>query len=253
MSLLAGLMIAGPIAAIFMVVVNAVVPGQSITFGILYPLIVGVLPTLLGTLGGGLVTALAGAVRAGVAAMLGGAVGRATQATGATASAAPSGVVRLSVPRTTVATRTPAQAEVAPGVKAIVVPAKLGPVITPATVKSAVQEARMKEAVAETLAEAREIGPGATYIFEGPEAYRRHAEELAREPEIRPKWEAFKAGIKTLGREAGRRAWANVKVLVRESREAFKYHLERQLGIRLAFGSTRKIALSGREAYSDML
>ena len=51
-SLLAGLMVAGPVAAVFMVVVNAVVPGQSITFGILYPLIVGVLPTLLGTLGG---------------------------------------------------------------------------------------------------------------------------------------------------------------------------------------------------------
>jgi carbon starvation protein len=233
-SLLAGLMIAGPIAAVFMVVVNAVVPGQSITFGILYPLIVGVLPTLLGALGGGLVTALAGAIKAGVAAVLGGAVGRVAQVAGATASVAPSGVARLSAPRLAPVATGLAQVEVAPSARAIAVPAKLGPIVTPATVKSAVQEARMREAVAEALAEAREIGPGATYIFEGPEAYRKHAEELAKEPAIHPKWEAFKAGIKTLGREAGRRAWTNVKALARESREAFKYHVERELGVRLS-------------------
>jgi len=236
-SLLAGLMIAGPIAAIFMVVVNAVVPGQSITFGILYPLIVGVLPTLLGTLGGGLVTALAGAVRAGVAAMLGGATGRAVQA----ASAAPSGVARLSAPRLAQTATGPARVEAAPGVRAIAIPVKPGPIITPATVKSAVQEARMKEAVAEALAEAREVGPGITFTLQGPEAYKKHVEELAREPEIRPRWEAFKAGIKTLGREAGRRAWTNIKALARESREAFKYHLERELHIRPSYVTTRSI------------
>jgi hypothetical protein len=218
-------------------VVNAVVPGQSITFGILYPLIVGVLPTLLGTLGGGLVTALAGAIRAGVAAMLGGATGRAVQTTSGATSAAPSGVVRLSAPRLAPAVTGPAQVEVAPGVRAIAIPVKPGPIITPATVKRAVQEARMREAVAEALAEAREIGPGITFTLQGPEAYRKHAEELAKEPEIHPKWEAFKAGIKTLGREAGRRAWTNIRALARESREAFKYHLERGLGVRLGHKS----------------
>jgi hypothetical protein len=147
----------------------------------------------------------------------------------------------------------PAQAETVPGVRAMKIPVKPGPIINPATVESAVQEARMKEAVAEALAEAREVGPRAAYIFEGSEAYRKHAEELAKEPGIHPKWEAFKAGIKTLGREAGRRAWTNIKALAIETKEALKYHLERQLGIRLTLSSTRKIVLSGREAYSDML
>jgi hypothetical protein len=100
--------------------------------------------------------------------------------------------------------------------------------------RKSIEEARVKETIAETIAESREIGPKITYTLEGPETYRKHAEELAKEPEIRPKWEAFKAGIKTLGREAGRRAWTNVKALARESREAFKYHVERELGARLS-------------------
>jgi len=67
----------------------------------------------------------------------------------------------------------------------------------------------------------------------GPEAYKKHTEEQAKEPEIHPKWEAFKAGIKTLGGEAGRRAWTNIKALARDTGEAFKYHVERELGVRL--------------------
>ncbi|MCC6024531.1 MAG: hypothetical protein LM600_07515, partial [Thaumarchaeota archaeon] len=231
-------------------VVNAVVPGQSITFGILYPLIVGVLPTLLGTLGGGLVTALAGAVRAGVAAMLGGAAGRVAQAAGAVASAAPSGVARLSAPR---ATPTPAQAEVAPGVKAIVVPVKPGPIITPATVKSAVQEARMKEAIAEALAEAREVGPGITFTLQGPEAYRKHAEELAKEPEIHPKWEAFKAGLSTLAKHAARRAWTNIRALVTETKESLKYQIEKQFGVRLAPSGARGTRIGWSDTHSEWI
>jgi len=90
-------------------------------------------------------------------------------------------------------------------------------------VKKSIQEARMKGAVAETLAEAREIGPGITFTLQGPEAYRKHAEELAKEPEIHPKWEAFKAGIKTLGGEAGRRAWTNIKALARDTKEGLLF------------------------------
>jgi len=75
-TLLAGLMLAGPIAAVFLVVLSKVVPGQDIVFGVLYPLIVGALPTLLGVFGAGAVEGLASAVRGGVAA-LGGALGKA--------------------------------------------------------------------------------------------------------------------------------------------------------------------------------
>ncbi len=66
MSLLAGLMLAGPIAAVFMVVLSKTIPSQNIVFGILYTLIVGTLPTVLGTFGGGAASAIAGAVKTGV-------------------------------------------------------------------------------------------------------------------------------------------------------------------------------------------
>jgi carbon starvation protein len=46
-SLLTGLMIAGLLAAVFMVILSKTIPGQNIVFGILYPLIVGTLPTVL--------------------------------------------------------------------------------------------------------------------------------------------------------------------------------------------------------------
>jgi len=240
-SLLAGLMIAGPVAAVFMIVTNAVIPGQNITFGILYPLIIGVLPTLLGTLGGGLVTTLIGAVKTGVSMLIGGATSRGTQVTPTTTSISttPSGIVKLNTPRSTpIATTTPTQRETPP--------VKPGPIITPTTVRKSIEEARVKETIAETIAESREIGPKITYTLEGPEAYRKHAEELAKEPEIRPKWEAFKAGIKTLGVEAGRRAWTNVKALARDTKEAFKYHVERELGIKLSSLTKRSTSVVPR-------
>jgi hypothetical protein len=43
----------------------------------------------------------------------------------------------------------------------------------------------MKGAVAETLAEARKIGTGIMFTLHGQEVYRKHAEELAKEPDIR--------------------------------------------------------------------
>jgi len=170
---------------------------------------------VLGTFGGGAASAIAGSVKSGVTGLIGATVGKKAQASTTTTSPGftPSGVVKLCMPRTTVATKTPTQTEIAPGVKAVTIPVKPGPIITPITVKKAIQEARMKGAVAETLAEAREIGPGVTFTLQGPEAASRHAEELVKEPEVHPKWEAFKAGIKTLGGEAGRRAWTNIKAL----------------------------------------
>lgn len=57
----------GPLAAVFLAVLNAVVPGRDIVFGMLFPLVVGTLPTVLGALGGaGLAGHLAGAVVGGV-------------------------------------------------------------------------------------------------------------------------------------------------------------------------------------------
>jgi len=251
-SLLAGLMIAGPVAAVFMIVVNAVIPGQSITFGILYPLIVGVLPTLLGTLGGGLVTTLIGAVKTEVSMLIGGATSRETQVTPTTTSISPtpSGIVKLNTPRTTVATKTP---EIAPGVKTITIPVKPGPIITPTTMRKSIEEARVKETIAETIAESREIGPKITYTLEGPEAYRKHAEELAKEPEIHPKWEAFKAGLSTLAKHTAKRTWTNIRALATETKEALKYQLEKQFGVRLAPSVVRGITVKRSETYNELL
>jgi carbon starvation protein len=247
-SLLAGLMIAGPVAAVFMIVTNAVIPGQNITFGILYPLIIGVLPTLLGTLGGGLVTTLIGAVKTGVSMLIGGATSRETQVTPTTTSISPtpSGIVKLNTPRSTpIATTTPTRRETPP--------VKPGPIITPTTVRKSIEEARVKETIAETIAESREIGPKITYTLEGPEAYRKHAEELAKEPEIHPKWEAFKAGLSTLAKHTARRTWTNIRALATETKEALKYQLEKQFGVRLAPSVVRGITVKRSDTYNELL
>jgi hypothetical protein len=118
-------------------------------------------------------------------------------------------------------------------------------------VKKAIQEAGMKGAVAETLAEAREIGPGITFALQGPEAYKKHAEELAKEPEVHPKWEAFKARIKTLGGEAGRRAWTNIKALARGTKEAFKYQVGREFNIKLGHLSIHGFRSGGEAEHGD--
>jgi len=216
--LLAGLMLAGPIAAVFMVVMNLVVPGKNITFGILYPLIVGVLPSVLGVFGAGLVTHLAGAFKAGIGALIGRAGGGSPQTTGGgTASISP---VQGQAPRVKLQAPRP------------------GPIITPTTVRVARREAGMAKGVAATLAESRRIGPGITFTLQGPEAASKHAEELAKEPEVHPRWEAFKAGVKSLGSQAGKRAWINIKTLAREYKGALKHHLGREFNVRLGYPST---------------
>ena len=58
----AGLMLAGPLAAVFLVVLNYVIPGQDVVFGAIYPIIVGVLPSILGVFGAGAVQSLSGAL-----------------------------------------------------------------------------------------------------------------------------------------------------------------------------------------------
>jgi carbon starvation protein len=214
--LLAGLMLAGPIAAVFMVVMNMVVPGKDITFGILYPLIVGVLPSVLGIFGGGLVSHVAGAFKSGIGALIGRAGGGSSQPTAGGGSASISPVQGQ-------AQRVKLQA---PGP---------GPVITPTTVRIARREARMTRDVATTVAESRRIGPGMTFVLHGPEAASKHAEELAKEPEVHPRWEAFKAGVKSLGSQVGRRAWINIKTLAGESKEALKHHLRRELNVKLGY------------------
>jgi len=72
------------------------------------------------------------------------------------------------------------------------------------------------------------------------EAYAQAREEALREipqpPEVRarPRWESFKARVKALAAHAGRQAWANLRALAAETKEALKYQLREQLGIDLS-------------------
>jgi len=52
-------------------------------------------------------------------------------------------------------------------------------------------------------------------------------------PAVHPKLEAFKAGMATLAKQAGRQAWVNLRALAAETKEALKYQLREQMGISL--------------------
>jgi len=246
-SLLAGLMIAGPIAAVFMVILSKTIPGQNIVFGILYPLIVGTLPTVLGTFGGGAVSAIAGAVKTGIAGLVGGLASRGTQgATTATGTGStPSGVVKLNTPRTTVATKAP---EVAPGVKAITIPVKPGPhiekpgpLISGEAIQEAFDRARITYLSTKIEKETAHVGLGTRVLFgdstprgEVPLTPRQVEEAVARAEQaslLKPKWEAFKAATATLASHIQRQARVNIRALVKESKRALQYHLARELHI----------------------
>ena len=246
-SLLAGLMIAGPIAAVFMVILSKTIPGQNIVFGILYPLIVGTLPTVLGTFGGGAVSAIAGAVKTGVAGLIGGVAGKGAQAstTSTSTGTAPSGVVKLNAPRTTVASKAP---EVAPGVKAITIPVKPGPhiekpgpLISGEAIQEAFDRARTTYLSTKIEKETAHVGLGTRVLFgdstprgEVPLTPRQVEEAVARAEQaslLKPKWEAFKAATATLASHIQRQARVNIRALVKESKRALQYHLARELHI----------------------
>ncbi|MEM3254464.1 MAG: hypothetical protein QW765_05290 [Fervidicoccaceae archaeon] len=54
LGIFAGLLLAGPLTSIFLVVLNSLLPAKEVTFAILYPIIVGIVPSLLGAFGGGM-------------------------------------------------------------------------------------------------------------------------------------------------------------------------------------------------------
>jgi carbon starvation protein len=260
-SLLAGLMLAGPLAAVFLVVLNAVVPGRDVVFGLLFPLIVGVLPTVLGALGGaGILTHTAGAVVGGVRQLSTAVAGVVQRVRGGTATAAAVAEV-------------PAVAGTAPArLRLAAYSAPPAPVLTPTTIREAVARARTAEEVAEQERRFRELALGVSALAQVeraveeevvrhpaaellgskalPEPLRPAYEELVAsarqealvrrlgevEPprvEVHPKWEAFKAGVRTLATHMGRQAWANLRALAVETKEALKYHLRGQVGIDL--------------------
>ncbi|MEM4452172.1 MAG: hypothetical protein QW182_03070 [Thermosphaera sp.] len=236
-NLLAGLMIAGPIAAVFLVVLNEVVPGRDVVFGVLYPLIVGALPSILGVFGAGAVGGLASAVRGGVAA-LGGALGKALAqrgeagAVGAGAQGA-SAVARLRAPAVTA---TPAKISAHPKLEASVAQQakimKPAPIITPSMVKHAVGEAGMRRKVFESLREMQELGPGIVAVTEGFDRAKQVEQEV-KEELVHPRWESFKTFAKDLGSQSWMQLKVNVRSLKSEFYQGLKHLAERELGVKL--------------------
>ncbi|MEM1842228.1 MAG: PKD domain-containing protein [Ignisphaera sp.] len=238
-NLLAGLMIAGPIAAVFLVVLNKVVPGQDIVFGILYPLIVGTLPSILGVFGAGAVGGVAGALKGGIAA-LGGALGKTLRREtgggtgGGGSTRGETSTTKLRTP--TVSTNTIQQKS-----------GKLAPIITPSMVKRAKTEADMKKEVFESVREMQELGPGIVATIEGFDRVRQ-IEQEAKQELVHPRWESFKAFTKTLASQSRSQLRTNVHALVNHFKEGLKYYAEKELGIKIERAS---IAYRNQSSYVD--
>lgn len=233
-SLLAGLMIAGPIAAVFLVVLNKVVPGQDIIFGILYPLIVGTLPSVLGVFGAGAVGGVAGALKGGVAA-LGGALGKTLKReTGGGGPTRGGETIKL---RTPTVSATPIQQK----------SGKLAPIITPSMVKHAKTEAEMKRGVSESLREMQELGPRIVATMEGFDRARQ-VEQEAKQELVHPRWEAFKTFAKDLGSQSWMQLKVNVRSLKSEFYQGLKHLTEHELGIKLPERSNIHVKIASRKS-----
>lgn len=255
-TLLAGLMLAGPLAAVFLVVLSYVVPGQDIVFGVIYPLIVGVLPSVLSVFGAGAVQSLSGAVIGGLRAISGAlSVGTRSEAIRAPSTATLIRAEASATPRT-VKLRAPSTTPLQTSVKAVgVTPghmgagamaieaaapsttskpdlSKPGPLITPSIIKAAAEEAELKRGVYEAVAEAQELAPGIALIEKGPGAAEQVARELAGE-RIRPRWEGFKAFTAELSKLSWRQLKTNVKSLASEYYLSLRNLAERELGVKL--------------------
>ncbi|MEM4593343.1 MAG: hypothetical protein QW196_08095, partial [Sulfolobales archaeon] len=236
-NLLAGLMMAGPIAAVFLVVLNEVVPGRDVVFGVLYPLIVGALPTVLGAFGAGIVGGVASAVRGGVAA-LGGAARTAWRsraqagAHGAVATPALEApkTVRIRVPTLSPTATTPTEA-------------RLQPIVTPGMVRHATAESKTVRAVAESVREMQEYGPKLLSAL-GEAERARQVEREVRQELVRPRWESFKAFASDLSKQSWRQLRVNLGALKSEFYQSLKYLTERELGVKLP----ESISLTDREA-----
>lgn len=235
-TLLAGLMLAGPLAAVFLVVLNYVVPGQDVVFGVIYPLIVGVLPSILGVFGAGAVQSLSKAVVGGLKPVSGVLSVRvhsksfsesntATTLNKAEAPTTPK-VIKLRVPTTSI---TQASRHVEAEATASMKP---GPIITPGMVRAAVKEASMKRGVYETLAEAQRLTPGIAFVEEGLSAVKQASGEALGE-KVHPLWEGFKAFTSELSRTSWKQLKTNIRGFATEYWRSMRSIVEREIGVKL--------------------
>ena len=216
--LLAGLMLAGPIAAVALAILGYLLPGQWATLGVMFPVFVQIVPTVLGAFGGWVATGIGEAVRTGIT-RVGRAVSRGAVAL-APAVARAGERVRLSTPRpATPAPRVPttrarATAPTAPATRE----APFRPVITREGIARAREKAEtaLVAKVYEAADREARMGLGMSYVLEGREGVVEHAKRLAPGHGIKPRWETFKEAVKELARRASRQLWLNVKEGLKE-------------------------------------
>lgn len=132
MTLLAGLIIAGPLVAVFLKILTIVTPGGELALSIAYPVVGVLVPNLLSVFGagaiGGVGEAVVGSVR-----RLAGVMGGATAGTAVVARRV-AGAPTLTHATSTATVRVSA------------------PIVTPAAVKTSLQEARLAKGVSEGIA-----------------------------------------------------------------------------------------------------
>jgi len=287
--LLAGLMLAGPIAAIALAVLGYLLPGQHATVAVAFPIFVQIVPTVLGAFGGWVAAGMGEAAAGGIR-LMGRAVSRA-------AGAAPlaGGRVKVAVPQP----RTPARippARVRIPQQQVEASVPFRPIITREAVRRAGEEARMKRQAYEGIASLPE-GVGAfiaeieaervaaerawqrmdTFAKEvladtrlqraagreAAEAARAAYEALLEEekqkalleapkPEalkVHPRWEAFKAAVGELSRRAARQLWINTKGMLKE----YGYGLAREMRIKIPtkYGGRRGYDTTHSQTYTE--
>jgi hypothetical protein len=213
--LLAGLMLAGPIAAVALAILGYLLPGQWATLGIMFPIFVQIVPTVLGAFGGWVASGVGEAVHTGIT-RVGRAVSRGAVAL-APAVARAGERVRLPTPRP--APRIPtARARAAAPAAPATREAPFRPIITRESIAKAKEKAEVALAskVYEVASPEERMGLGISYVLEGREGVVKHAKMLAPEHSIKPRWEIFKEAVKELAKRATRQYWTNLREGLKE-------------------------------------
>ncbi|MEM4951944.1 MAG: hypothetical protein QXV81_06760 [Ignisphaera sp.] len=204
LSLLSGLVIAGPLTAVFLRILSETVPGGGIVLSFIYPIVGGILPNVLSMFGAGAATAIGGAIVSSVGKVVA-ARGKSTTSQQTTQMSPRTQVTKIARP---------------------------APIITPSMVKHAVGEARMRRKVFESLREMQELGPGIVATMEGFDRARQ-IEQEAKQELVHPRWESFKEFTKTLASQSWRQLRTNLRSLQSEFYQGLKHLAERELGVKL--------------------
>ncbi len=171
-TLMTGLVIAGPLVAIFLRILTIVTPGGELTLSIAYPVVGVIVPNLLSVFGAGAIGGLGEAVMGGMRRLVGtvGGTAVAGAATGIVVTHGKS--VRVPTPALATAVTT----AVSPTAGTVV--RTLRPVLTPAMIKESLQEARFGKEVSEGIAVAT---PEMRAFMESVDAEERAVETAAKE------------------------------------------------------------------------